>query len=116
MSKVKIRVSIQTIEGKQIYETMALFHDNILKYQEEDNTMVKLNLEKNDLTRENNNLKMYYHFDLSQETEGIIEIKEYQKEIRVKIKTERLERKKNDIKYDFQVEENHYQYHIEVLV
>lgn len=116
MSKVKIRVSIQTEQEEQTYETTALFSDNILKYKEKDNTTVILNIENNELIRENQELKMHYYLDLNRETEGIILIKEFQKEILIKIKTQKIKRKKNDIEFVFQTEENHHKYHIEVLI
>ncbi len=115
MSKIKIRVSIQNEEETKSEETTAIYQENTFKYQEEGKTKVILNLDEKTLLRENKELKMKYIFQEKKETDGIIETKELGKRIRVKIKTEKIERKENDIKITFRVENKPFLYHIEVL-
>ena len=115
MSKIKIRVSIQTDENEDTCETMALFQDNVLKYKEKEETIVIFNLEKQELIRENKELKMVYPLKEKEITEGIIEVKEFQKEVKVKINTKSFERKQHEIITIFQVEETMITYHVEGL-
>ncbi|MBQ6135211.1 MAG: hypothetical protein IJI60_02725 [Bacilli bacterium] len=115
MPKIKIRVSIIQEEKETKEEVNAIYQDNIFKYQEDKKTKVILDLNQNILLRENKELKMKYIFQEKEETDGIIESKELGKKIMVKIKTKKIERKENDIKITFQVEDQSFLYHIEVL-
>lgn len=115
MSKIRIRVFIQTDDKEDTYETMALFQDNILKYKEKEETTVIFNLEKQELLRENKKLKMIYPLQEKEITEGTIEVKELQKGIKVKIRTKCFERKQGTIKTVFQVEETMIAYRVEGL-
>ena len=115
MPKIKIKVSITNEEKENIEEVNAIYQDNIFKYQEDQKTKVILDLDKQILLRENKELKMKYIFQENKETDGIIESKELSKRIKVKIKTKKIERKENDIKITFQVEDQSFLYHIEVL-
>lgn len=113
MSKINIKVSIKNNEKEEQYETIAIIQDNILKYQEKDNTIVIFNYDENTLTRENNELLLKYRY--SDISEGTIYIKELDREIKVNIKTIKLERKENDIKINFMIENNIFLYEIEEI-
>ena len=115
MSKVKVRVFVKTNQEEIVHETTAIKIDELIKYKEKDSTTVIFDKEKNTLVRENNEIKMKYFFQEKKESTGIIEIKEMQKEIEVKIYTEKIRRKYNDIEIIFHIEENTFVYHIEVL-
>ena len=55
MSKIKIRVFVENLAEKRRWETIAILQDEMLKYQEEDQTKVILNLKNYSLKRENDN-------------------------------------------------------------
>ena len=113
MPKMKIKVSLLNEEKKEEYETMAILHENILKYREKDGTTVLWDYEANKLIRENNIFRMEYIFDKIKQTTGVFEIKELNQKIELLVQTNQLERKKNDIKVTFKVEENVFIYHLE---
>ena len=115
MAKMKIRVLIETSSIKQKITPTAIYQDEILKYQEEDKTKVILNLKNYSLTRENDKMKMYYLFQKDKETLGKIKIKEYDKNIDIKIKTKKLERKKNNIEIIYIIENEKFLYKIEEI-
>ena len=115
MSQCKIKVSLINEEEQMIEEITALLEDEILRYIEKEETSVILDLKNNILHRENERLKMMYPFNLEEETEGTIEIKEMNQTMNIKIKTEKIERKNKDIEIAFSVEEKPFLYHIEVL-
>ena len=113
MPKMKIKVSLLNEEKKKEYETMAILHENILKYKEKDDTLVLWDYEENKLIRENTVFRMEYVFDKTKSTTGILEIKELNQKIILSIQTNQLERKKNDITITYKVEENVFIYHLE---
>ena len=113
MSKIKIKVTVTNSEGINIYSSNAIILDNIIKYKENDNTTVIYNYSKNELIRDNKDLKMNYIFDKDKKTIGKIEIKELNKIINLKIQTKELNKNKNDIKVNFQVEGNDFIYQLE---
>lgn len=115
MPKCKIRVSILSEEEKNIEEVEAILDEENLKYKEEKGSIVVFNLKENKLVRDNKEFKMKYFFDEKQETDGIIEMKEMLKEIPIKIKTKKIERKDKDIKIDYYIEDNLFTYQIEAL-
>ena len=110
MSKVKIKVTINS----EVQETTALYQDGIYKYKEKDNTTVVLNTKDDSLQRENNDLKMNYLWKEQEETEGMINIKEYNRIVKVNIKTERIKKTSAIIEIIFSVENNPFTYSLEV--
>lgn len=102
MSKIKIKVQIKNSNTNNEYETDAILQDEIIKYKEEDNTKVVFNYKENKLTRENNELKMIYSFN---DNKGVITVKELEREIKVEIDTKKIERKDNNIKIIFEIED-----------
>ena len=115
MPKMKILVTIVNEEENISYETTSILQDNVLKYKENNNTMVFYDYEKNSLVRENAELRMDYSFDVSRKTEGSIEIKELGRKMSIPIETKKLERKNNDIEIKYQVEGMEFLYKIEVI-
>lgn len=113
MPKCNIKVRIQNSEIDQTTEVKAIFQDNRIKYKEEDNTFVTFDYENNCLIRENQNLRMRYHFN---EKEGIIEAKEYNRELKVQLNTKKIERNGKNIEIHFDVEESPFLYKIEEII
>lgn len=115
MSKIRIKVMIQTTEKKESYETIALYHEGILKYKEPDHTTVTFHEKEKQLIRENNELKMLYTFEKGKSTEGIIHLKEFQKELGIQVYTQEIKAEKDILEITFQIEEETFIYHIEKL-
>ncbi len=115
MSKIKIRVFVENLAEKRRWETIAILQDEMLKYQEEDQTKVILNLKNYSLKRENDKINMYYLFQKGKETKGIIKIKEYEKNLDIKIKTTKLERKNKNIEIKYIIENEEFLYKIEEM-
>ena len=67
MPKINIKVSISDNTNNDSYEIKSIIQDEIIKYKEKDNTLVKYDLNKNILTRENDNLRMEYVFNKENE-------------------------------------------------
>ena len=115
MPKTKIKVTIHNEEENSDFETNAILHENMLKYKENQETTVLWNYDKNSLVRENDELRMNYVFDKNRKTEGIIHIKELEKEIRVPIITKKIERKNNDIEIEFEIDKKDFLYKVEEI-
>lgn len=115
MSKESIKVTIKNSENNSSFETNAIIQENIIKYKEDNNTIVKFNYDTNELTRENSELRMNYLFSNENPTTGTIFIKDLNKELELEIKTKRVQIKNSDIEIEFLVEENDFLYKIEVI-
>ena len=116
MPKIKIRVLIKNSETESSLDTMAILEEDKIKYKEDKNTTVIWNYKDNTLLRETDQLRITYKFQEQKKTEGIIEIKEYNQNIKVEIHTKKLERKKNNIKLEFKIEQDEFLYCIEELL
>ena len=115
MPKLKILVTIKNEEENTSYEVDAIIQDNILKYKENNNTMVLYNYDRNILTRENEELRMDYVFDIKRKTKGTIQVKEINQKVDIDLKTNKLERKNNDIEVHFSIDDKDFLYRIEEI-
>lgn len=115
MSKESIKVTIKNNQSNSTINVNAIIQDNIIKYKEEANTIVKFDYTTNELTRENNELRLNYLFLEDNKTEGIIYVKDLKKELVLEIKTKKIQRKNYDIEIEFAVEEEEFLYKIEVI-
>lgn len=115
MPKLDVLISVKSNDSNLEYKTTAILTEDIIKYKSEDNTTEIFDYTNNKLTRENSELRMDYVFDLNEETKGIVFVKELNRELEVNIKTNKIERNKNDIEIEFVVEDNTIKYHIEVI-
>lgn len=115
MPKLNINVTVNNKDEKINFNTTAIIQDDILKYKEENNTTVIYDYKKNILARENDELRMEYCFNHEEKSIGFIKIKELSKKIELVIKTNKLERKNNNIEVMFQIEDNEFLYKIEEI-
>ena len=115
MPKLDVLISVESNDSNQEYKTTAILTEEIIKYKSEDNTTEMFDYTNNKLTRENSELRMDYVFDLNKETKGTIFVKDLNRNLDVNIKTNKIERNKNDIEIEFVVEDNTIKYHIEVI-
>ena len=113
MPKLNIKVTVKSSEEDTNYEVPAIIQDEIIKYKEPNGTTVIYDYDKKSLFRENDELRMTYYFNNAEE--GIINVKEFNKEINIDIKTNKLERKNNNIEVEFIIENNTFLYKIEEI-
>ncbi len=104
MAKIKISVRIKSNIKNYNVKTNAILQDDILKYQENKDIMVKFIYHTNNLIRETKDIKLNYIFDEKQETLGKIYIKNLKKELNVLIKTIKIKRNKNDLNIIYEIE------------
>ncbi len=115
MPKIDIKVTINNEIDQVDYKVKAIIEEDLIKYLEPDKTVTTFNYQDNTLLRENNELRMEYHFDIKKHTEGFIIVKEIDKTIKVKVKTNKIERNNHNIKINFNVEEKDFIYEIEEI-
>ncbi len=115
MSRNKIKVRIQNPEEDLAIETNAIIQDERILYQEPDQTKTQYSFKNNILVRENKDIRMEYTFIKKKTTEGIIYLKDYNKEIRILINTKKIDKKDNNIKIQYKVDNNEFIYEIEVI-
>lgn len=115
MSKIKIKVTIKNKEVESSYETTGIIQDNELKYMEENNTKVTFNYTNNHLIRINEELRMDFIFDKNKTTQGTITIKELDKDLKVSIKTNKIEKENNNVLIEYSMEEDKFLYRIEEI-
>lgn len=115
MPKIDIKVTISSDNNNNSYKIKSIIQDDIIKYREQDNTLVKYDLNKNLLIRENDNLRMEYLFDKDNVTEGNIFIKELNNNVNVLINTNKLDRINNNIDIEYVIEDNLFNYRIEEI-
>lgn len=116
MAKKEVTVTVKSQEENSSYKIKSIIEDGIIKYKENNGTLVKFDYSKKTLVRENDELKMDYVFRQNEKTEGTIRIKELNKVIKVPIETKKLERKNNNIEIEFYVSDNEFLYKIEEVL
>ena len=118
MPKISINVRLKSDEDDLEYELVGSLNKEkgILTYFEptDEKTKVEYFYKESKLIRSNKALDMTYIFNLNKETEGIINVKDLNRTLSVKIKTKDLVIKEHDIKLKFLVENHEFIYNIEV--
>ncbi|MBQ2639656.1 MAG: hypothetical protein IJF92_02720 [Bacilli bacterium] len=114
MPKIKIKTSLKNDIEEIKEQTNAKLDKDKISYYEKSKTKVIYNYKNNVLTRDNNEINMIYTFNKNKETTGKILIKELNKELNVKIKTEELKQKDHNLEVKFIVENQTFIYKIEV--
>lgn len=109
--KKQIKVIIKNEEQILKKDYQAIFLDNkIIKYMENKNTKVEVNLEKLLLKRENDDLKMEYFF---KEKTGTIYLKEYKKYLNINIEVKKIICEQDEFLIEYVIENNHFSYSID---
>ena len=118
MSKINIHTILQTQEETYEYDIPAIYKEDediiIYKDNDEQNTKTIYNYKTKELIRENDSLKMNYLFNKSKNTIGKIYIKELGRTFDLIITTRNMLRRAQNIEIDFLVEEQAFNYKIEV--
>ena len=107
--KSKIILKDQVIEE----EVLGSFESGVISYQEKNNTYVYIDINRNELIRENDELTMKYIFSENELTKGYIYIKELNQDLELDIKTKLIEKDSNKYKVEYIVEEETFVYEIE---
>lgn len=118
MSKINIHAVLKTQEKTYEYDVPAIYRedDGIIIYKEKDDqrTTTSFNYRTKDLIRENDSLKMQYHFNKDKNGRGTIFVKELGRAFDLIIKTRKILRCGQNIEIDFLVEDQPFNYKIEV--
>ena len=119
MSKINIHAELKTSEKSYDYILPAIYHEDdktiIYKEKDDQNTTMKFDYKNKILYRENDSLRMIYKFKKNETSQGEIFVKGMNRNFFIKLKT--LNIKENDINIDirFLVENENFNYKIEVL-
>jgi len=118
VSKINIHTILKTQEKTYEYNVPAIFReeDGIILYKEQDDqrTKTSFNYRTKELIRENDSLKMRYLFNKEKNARGTIFVKELGRTFDLIIKTRKILRCGQNIEIDFLVEEQPFNYKIEV--
>lgn len=118
MSKINIHTKLKTQEKTYEYDIPAIFRedDGIIIYKERDEqrTTASFNYRTKELIRENDSLKMVYLFNKGKNSRGTIFVKEFGRPLDLTIKTNNIKRDGQNIEIDFSVEDQPFNYKIEV--
>ena len=87
MAKKYVLVTIKSQTEDASYKIKSIIEDDIIKYKEKNNTLVRYDYNKNTLVRENDEMRMDYVFRRKEKTEGTIRVKELNQTITVPIQT-----------------------------
>lgn len=112
MFMYKIKVIITTEEEKIQENVVGSFINDIISYQENNNTYVYLDINKNELIRENDQMLMKYVFNENRRSKGIINIKDINKDLELEIETKKLIKKDNYYYVEYKIEENKFIYEL----
>ena len=110
MPKIKIKVDIKNEEKTDSFQTQAIIANRQIKYIEPSKTIVILDYEKQYLYRENDSIRMNYNF---KEEQAFIELKDYNRKMQVPLKTRKYEKKDNDVKIEFLIDNQLFLYQVE---
>ncbi len=98
MPKLNVKITVKNDVEDTSYQVPAMIQDDVIKYVENKETIVEYNYRNNILYRENKDLIMKYRFDKEKHTLGEIRVKELEKDLKIKIKTNKIERDQNHLK------------------
>ncbi len=115
MSKIKINVIIKNNNDKINFNKAAILRENKIEYIEENNTITIFDFEKKQLIRNNDNIKMVYHFNKNKKTEGLITLKDNNATVTIIITTNKIERKDHDIRIEYSIEGEKFLYQIKEI-
>ncbi len=110
MDKIKIKAIITTNDETIQENTFGSFVSGIISYKESDNTCVYLDITKNELIRENDNLFMKYGFIENRRSNGMLHIKDLNKEVEVEIETQKIINQENTYYVEYKIDENKFIY------
>ena len=108
----KIKAIITTNDQPIKENVIGSFINGIISYQEENKTDVYLDINKNELIRENEQILMKYIFDENRRSKGTINIKDINRNLEIDIETLLLNKKDNYYYVEYKIEENKFIYEL----
>ncbi len=111
-ANIKIKIKTNNKQKENNYKAIVSNDYSVFKYIEEDTTKTVFDMNKNVLSRENDELYMEYFFD---KNKGKVYIKEIDKEFLIDLKKVKVDRKDNNIKISYNIDEDKFIYELEVL-
>ena len=114
MPKVELFVTIKNNDKKKEYKTIGIIQDEIIKYREDNDTIVVFDKNNNKLIRENKEYSMNLLFDINNNTTGIIKIHEFNKEVIININTNKIEKEKDRLLLEYKIDDEIFEYIVEV--
>lgn len=112
MTKINIKTIITLKDEELLENVIGSIESSIISYQESNNTYVYLDINRDELIRENEELTMKYIFTKNQITKGNIFIKEFNQDLDLEIKTNLLEKENNKYKVEYCIGEDTFIYEI----
>lgn len=112
MRNIECSVSIESLDSKENYKVT--IHDDeekrIFFYKEDDKTITTYDYENDIFTRENEEMKIEYHFCLDEITENKILIKNLNNVVTIKVLTKKLEKREDYIEIIYEIENTEFKY------
>lgn len=106
MSKIRLQATLRSSEDENQFETNGYINQNKIHYIEPSGTKVELDIEENILKRNNREMEMEFVFDLKEETESYLFLKEYNQSLTLKIKTSQIIKKKDYYCVEYEIIDN----------
>lgn len=114
MRNYECNISIESQDSKNGYNVTV--HDDlekgILFYKENNNTITTYDYKNDIFVRENDEMRIEYHFCLNQLTENKVLVKTINNEVTINILTKKLEKNDNYIEIIYEIENNEFIYKI----
>ena len=112
MNKINIKTTI-TIDEEKIQDNVSgSFINGIISYQEKDGTYVYLDINKDELIRENDELVMKYIFNKNRRSIGNVFIKDINKNLELEIETKNIKKQEHNYYVEYKIEENKFIYEL----
>lgn len=115
MDKIKIKSIIKTEEESVQESTTGSIINGVISYKERNNTYVYLDINNDELIRENDQMLMKYSFEKNRRTNGFITIKDMNQNLEIGIETIKLEKTEQKYYVEYKIEENNFIYEIEYM-
>ena len=108
----KIKAIIKTNNESNQENTFGSFVNGIISYKESDNTCVYIDITKDELIRENDNLFMKYGFIENRRSYGSLHIKDLNKEVEIEIDTKKIIKENNKYYVEYKIDDNEFVYEL----
>ena len=115
MKKIKIEATIISQDLKVKENVTGTIESGIINYQESNNTYVILDINRNEMIRENDAILLKYVFRENQETIGTILVKELNKELEIIVNTGTIERDDDKYCVSYEVENDSFVYEVKYV-
>ena len=112
MKKIKIKTSIISDNTKIKKNLIGNIESGIISYEDTNNSYIYLDINRDELIRENEEIILKYLFKEKEKTIGIIFIKNMKKELEIELLTNKIEKNKNKYFVSYSIDQNKIDYEI----